>query len=73
MSSHEISVSTVGRSSGFVVLCSCGGVLLFENIATVDELTDIAHKHIEEAERGYAPEPAAWCQIPGHKHRTSRH
>lgn len=50
MSSHTIIVSTVGRISGFAVLCTCSSVLLEENAASLDELAGIAHDHIEASE-----------------------
>jgi hypothetical protein len=57
--SHTVVLSTVGRVSGFSALCSCGAVLLEESVATLDELTKIAHEHIETAERseGYGGRP----------------
>lgn len=67
--SHEIAITTIGRSGGFTVSCSCGETFLYENLATLDELNQIAHEHIEAAERseGYGGQP---CTRPGHNHPT---
>lgn len=52
MSDHRPYVTTVGSGGiAFIFRCSCGTALRSDNLADLDELTEIAHEHIEASER----------------------
>lgn len=57
--SHTLTITSIGQFGRMAVLCSCSSApLLTENVLTLAELNDLAHSHIEDAERGYGTRSA---------------